>query len=109
MASGEWLQSSGELDTYWPLAQDEAEFYPLDRLLAAARVQCEAFAPTVPEGEVPENYRVAQAMQTRALFRSQRAGGGDQFGADGMTVTVFPMDWTVKALLRPKKGAPKVR
>jgi len=72
-------------------------------LLAAARTQCEAFAPALEEGEdVPENYRLAQALQARALYRSGIAGSGDQIGPDGLTVTVFPMDWTVKRLLRPE-------
>jgi hypothetical protein len=42
-------------------------------------------------------------MQARAVYNSVKAGSGDQVGPDGLTVTVYPMDWNVKNLLRPRK------
>jgi len=93
-------------EVYWPAGIAEFDdLQSLEVLLAAARAQCEAFAPRLPEGApVPETYRLAQAMQARALFRSTITGDGDQtVGADGHRVTVFPLDWTIKALLRPKR------
>lgn len=51
---------------------------------------------------VPDRLVLAQVMQARALYRSALAGSGDGIGADGLSVTVFPMDWTVKNLLRPR-------
>lgn len=107
---GEWLSTGQDLLDRWPGAADEADEFTLEALLAAARTQCEAFAPKLGWDEpVPAHYLMAQAMQARALWRAQKVGSGDQIGGDGMTVTVFPMDWTVKALLRPKKGVPTVR
>lgn len=47
-------------------------------------------------------------MQARALYRAGVAGSGENIGEDGFTVTVHPMDWTVKALLRPPSGIPVV-
>ena len=106
MAASGWV-TVGDVEIYWPHAHDEVEVTALTSLLAAAQEQCEAFAPTLPEGTaIPEGWRVAHAMQARALWRSSVAGSGNQIGADGMTITVFPMDWTVKALLRPKRGVP---
>ncbi|TDE91585.1 hypothetical protein EXU48_15680 [Occultella glacieicola] len=101
-------------DAYWPscplVPADEVDAKALDRLLTSARIQCEEFAPTLAEGaDVPENWRLAQAFQARALYRSARAGSQDRLGEDGLAVTVFPMDWTVKNLLRPKRGKFVVR
>lgn len=63
-------------------------------------------APVEPGIVVPENYVAAQVLQCRALVRAGVVGSGDQTGGYGETVTVFPMDWTVKALLRPRRGKP---
>ena len=112
MTSG-WLTSDFDLEGYWPEAVDEfgASGSPaLDSLLDAARIQCEAYAPALPEGaDVPETWRRAQALQARALHRSAIARDGDRIGVDGVAVTVFPMDWTVKRLLRPQRGKAWVR
>lgn len=109
----------------WVDSGDIAERYPwaqqvlpedLEDALAASYEQCLAFvngrdpldardADGQPVG-VPKRYELAQVKQARALIRADYAGdGGTQLGPDDMPVTVFPMDWTVKALLRPRKGA----
>ena len=101
-----WLSGSGDarLDILWSGALDYAPDY-LDFVLHCAAVQCAAFAPAIPDGQpVPQNYVAAQALQARALARAGVAGSGDQTGGYGDTVTVFPMDWQVKNLLRPRKG-----
>jgi hypothetical protein len=82
-----------------------------ERYLRSAYEQCVDFlphkrvdgvlAPVVPD-PVPERFRLAQILQARALYNSVIAGPGDSMGADGQSVTVFPMDWSVKNLLRPK-------
>ena len=92
----------------WPgvgdgLGADDLLFF----VFKVARIQCERFAPALPEGAaVPENYVAAQVMQARALVRAGITGSGDQSGGYGETVAVFPMDWTVKNLLRPRRGRP---
>lgn len=102
-----WLTAKDEKTSeLWPGAFDLTES-ELETYLEAARVQCEAFAPALPENtEPPANYILAQALQARAIARATIAGSGDTLGGYGDTVTVFPMDWTVKNLLRPKKGRP---
>ena len=72
-------------------------------LLTASFVQCAEFVgfEVIPEGTDPQRFKLAQLMQARALHRSTVAGSNNQFGAE-FPVTVFPMDWTVKTLLRPK-------
>lgn len=52
----------------------------------------------------PVNYKQAQLLQARGIWQSTMANVRDQSGPDQFPVTVFPMDWTVKALLRPKRG-----
>lgn len=78
--------------------------------LQAAYEQCVAFAPALADDvdEVPARYIRAQVQQARALWRSLSAGDDNGLGPDGLTVTVFPMDWTVKALLRPRRGRPVI-
>lgn len=106
----------GTVSRYWPGAVD-LDPDELDALLTSSAIQCDAYAPkltftdtavdgttTEYEDYAPENYLHGQALQARALYRSTMAGSGDQIGVDGQTVTIFPMDWTVKALLRPKRG-----
>lgn len=94
----------------WADSADEAG--DLDDALLAAHGQCVDFlnGRTVPRGpEEAARWRLAQVMQARALIRAQTTGANDTQGMDGMSVTVFPMDWTVKNLLRPKKGRPRFR
>lgn len=78
--------------------------------LQAAYEQCVAYAPELADGQtaIPARLAKAQLMQARAIWRSITSGDDNALGPDGMTVTVFPMDWTVKALLRPKRGVPNV-
>lgn len=97
---------SGLVDT-WPGCLDLAD-EALDLYLQAARTQCEAFAPPLEGQEVPAGYRLAQALQARALARAGVVGSGDSDGFGDQVVTLFPMDWTVKNLLRPKSGRPLV-
>ncbi|KQQ22878.1 hypothetical protein ASF48_07000 [Rathayibacter sp. Leaf299] len=76
-------------------------------VLEAAREQCEEFAPAY-SGPVPIRYRQAQLVQARALWQSVKSNGQSQIGGEGFAVTVFPMDWSVKKLLRPLRGRPVV-
>lgn len=93
----------GSAQERWPDAPVDDE--DLNDLLETARIQCEAYAPAV-SGEVPVNYRQAQLMQARNLWQSIKADPGGQIGADGLAIPVFPLDWVVKNLLRPKRGVP---
>lgn len=95
------------LGVLWAGAAD----YAADDLafpLYVAAIQCERFAPALADNApVPEHYIAGQVLQTRALVRAGIAGSGDQTGGYGeQTVTVFPLDWTVKQLLRPRRGRP---
>lgn len=100
-----WLDPE-EVTTRHAWAGDLDEDELVD-VLAAAYEQCEAFlngrVPADPT-TAPARLRLAQTLQAQALARAGYAGRDDSVGIDGMTVTVFPMDWTVKNLLRPRRG-----
>lgn len=76
--------------------------------LQSAYEQCVDFAPALADDvvDIPRRYVQAQIMQARALWRSVTAGDDNGVGPADLTVTVFPMDWTVKNLLRPRQGRP---
>ncbi|GAA2172421.1 hypothetical protein GCM10009846_10290 [Agrococcus versicolor] len=81
--------------------QDDARLFDL---LAVAREQCEAYAPVLPLGApVPLRYRQAQLLQARNVWNASRTDpGASTMGADGFQVTVYPLDWTVQQMLRPR-------
>lgn len=111
MAIVGWVETTTDLVDWMDAPTDDVV---LARYLSAAHEQCLAFlphardeltgvlAPVVPE-PVPGRFVLAQVMQARALYRSALAGSDNEIGPDGIAVTVFPMDWTVKNLLRPKR------
>ena len=77
----------------------------LAQILDAAKLQCLAYAPALAVGAlVPVNYLHAQLMQARALYQSVIANQQDNVGVDGFQVRVFPLDFTIRALLRPKRA-----
>ncbi|MFT3832876.1 MAG: hypothetical protein QM711_06085 [Micropruina sp.] len=104
---GAWITESTDprLGVLWPGSADYGD--DLELPLTVAALQCAEFAPVLPVGApTPPNWVAAQILQCRALVRAGIVGSGDQVGGYGETVTVFPMDWTVKNLLRPRKGRP---
>lgn len=107
-----WVDPATDLDEWADAPLDEDI---LARYLTAGHEQCEAYLPHIIDADtglgtpvvpdpVPARLVLAQIMQARALYRAALAGSGDQIGPDGLTVTVWPMDRTVKALLRPRRG-----
>lgn len=107
-----WIDTEADAELLVELWPDSATLSSetLAVVLGAAQEQCEHYAPALAEGAtVPDGWRVALLMQARAVHRSLIAGGGDQIGIDGIAVTVYPMDRTVKGLLRPRRGVPGVK
>lgn len=97
-----WV-TQDQAERHWPDAANLDEETLVD-YLEAAYEQCLEFLNGREPSVLLHRHRLAQIMQARALARSTSAGSGDQVGPDGLTVTVFPMDWTVKNLLRPRRG-----
>lgn len=82
----------------------------LEQMLEAVHEQCVEYAPALTEGApVPQRYVEAEVLQLRQLYQAwQRDGDVLGFG-DGFAVRVRPLGEDVKALLRPRRGKPRVR
>lgn len=75
------------------------------QILESAKTQCLDYAPALQPGAgIPLNYVQAQLMQARALYQSVIANQNDNIGIEGFAVRVFPLDFTIRALLRPKRA-----
>lgn len=107
-----WKFIVQEIDGWLSLEQARAQWAdaPLDdvflfQLLDTAKEQCLAYAPALLLGApVPARYIQAQLTQARALYQSTIANQNDNVGIEGFTVRVFPLDFTIRAMLRPKKA-----
>lgn len=104
-AASQWV-SLTQARVMWADAPDDdvALFHVLD----AAHTAVIEYAPAIEEGSpIPPSYRQAQLMQARSIWTAQRGDkDGSQFGAEGIVIPVFPLDWHVRQLLRPKTGVP---
>lgn len=75
----------------------------LHRILDVARDQVEAYAPDIdPAASFPERYRQAQLVQARNTFNASLTNGDQQTDVGGFVVTIRPLDWAVKQLIRPQ-------
>jgi len=87
----------------------------LGMLLDTAREQVLAFAPApAPLPEVgpapgpPPRYVLAQLMQVRNLWNAGRVNGDGDTGGEGFTFRPYPLDNTIKAVIRPIDWKPDV-
>lgn len=99
---GAWLTADDAelLGHLWPDAPVGADV--LELYLDAAREACEAYAPPVPTAGVPSSWRIAQAYQARNTYNAGAAAPGGDLDGGGYGITAYPLDWTVRQLLRPK-------
>ncbi len=99
-----WNQYRPAVEEVWPEAAG-IDGALVDRLLSVANALCVAYAPVLPEGaEVPDNYRVAEALQARDLWSKLKGGNAETYGMDGQEIPVYPLVMTVRSLLRPKSS-----
>lgn len=94
-ARAEWHQAPDTDVTLWTV-------------LETARIDCEAYAPKLNGRPVPVNYRAAQLAQARNTLNAGRVNPAGEYGQESFSLSPFPLDWKVKALLRPKRGVPVV-
>lgn len=90
----------------------------LGQIVAAARNQVVSLPPLpvklapgeepveLPAGQIPDHWALGHLMQIQALVKSNKVGPGDVSGPEGFTVRVYPMDWNIKAVLRPPTTDP---
>lgn len=104
--------------TTWATPTDARNLWqgaPLDddlltEWLAGAQTSCEAYAPALLDADpVPPNYTQAVVLQARAVYEAaNRDGDVIGFEPTGYAIRVRPLDGTVKQLLRPRRGVPRV-
>ena len=84
----------------------------LYRLLASARVAVQSWGREVGEAvERPtDNLVDAQQAQARNTWNAVKSDPANQgIGDEGFVLRPFPLDWTVKNLIRPQSAKPVVR
>lgn len=95
------------LDVLWADAPQSDTV--LSSLLTSAQRDCMAFlgVPTdtvlSTDDFVAESWKQAVIVQARGRYRSLVAGGAESIGAD-FPITIHPLDWAAKQLLKPKSG-----
>lgn len=91
----------------WREAPDDDELLTL--YLTTAEEQVTEFAPADFETEHEERFLLAVLLQLRNLWNANKvdpASGG--YGDEGFSFTAFPMDWSVKNIIRPKRAVPVI-
>lgn len=108
-----WI-SIDEARDWWRDAPHDDEY--LQMLLDVAGQQVLAYGPyavriAIEEGlAVPNHYRVAQLAQTRNIWNASKLDPSGTIGGDpGFSFTPFPLDWTIKQIIRPKTAKPVLR
>jgi hypothetical protein len=99
------------IESVWadaPVAEEERPALVL--FLGSAQDQCLDYldADLTEETVVLDSWKLALILQCRALWQSAVTDPNGRVGEGEFQVTVYPMDWTVKNLLRPKRGIPVV-
>ena len=61
-------------------------------------------AAAVPDTDIPDGHRWAHLAHARNIWNAQKANPAGTLGDDqqGFAITPFPMDWSVRARLRPR-------
>ncbi len=104
-----WLTDEQAIALWADAANLEPDVLTL--LLDSAYEDCVEFLPCLPEGEdyadmATPSRMLAQAYQAKSRYNALLAGNDGAVGPEGNSLTLFPLDWQVKQLLRPKKGRP---
>jgi len=107
--------------TRWANAADARAIWPdaptggaeedalLERLLDAAQEVCAAYAPVLADGAaIPARYREAVCQQARAIWQNMERDGDVIGFGDNYAVRVRPLEPSVKGLLRPATGKPRI-
>lgn len=87
--------------------EDDTRLYDL---LQTSRIQVLEFAPALALGApVPVNYKAAELAQARNIWNASITDpNSGQMNGDGYQVPVYPLDWNVKQMIRPRRAVPVV-
>jgi hypothetical protein len=79
-------------------------------ILETAQEQVLAFAPVLADGEaIPNRWVYAQLKQAENLWNAGRVSSGGDLGIEQYSFTPRPLDKTIKNIIRPQNGRPRVR
>lgn len=117
MPTGKWL-TDDEIADLW---EDDAPDEPmLSMVCAAARSDCRRYAERPissldsdadddgEQADLIQSFHTAQFMQTRNTWNASRVDPDGSTGEGDFVVRPFPLDWQVKAKLRPRGGIPAI-
>lgn len=105
MAFNGWM----DLDTaraWWSDAPaDDAMLY---MILRNARTAIEAWAPKLPADSPapPAHYTQGQLLQAQAIATLGQTNPQEEVGFEQMSTRVYPLDWNIKQLVRPRSAVP---
>lgn len=83
----------------------------LEVLLEVAKSEVLAFAPALAEADAntpPVSYVYAQIQHAQNKLNASRVGPGGDVGDGTFALSPFPLDWSIRQTLRPKRGIPRV-
>ena len=102
-----WLDAdtdAAQILILWPDAPGDVDGV-LTMYLDAAQDACTAYAPArTSYADIPESWRLAQAMQAANVYNASLAAPGGDIDGGGFGLTAHPLDWQVKQLLRPRRA-----
>jgi hypothetical protein len=109
----EWM-TPDEVRERWRDAPANEDY--LLEVMDTAKVQVLTYGPAAiavaiaaDPAAVPESYRLAHLVQTRNLWNAVKSDPMNQgIGDEGFIIRPFPMDWTVKNMVRPLSAKPVV-
>jgi hypothetical protein len=106
-----WVTADQAADPAFSPWADAAKLDPalVQRLLDAAQVQCETFAPELPADATPgASYQLAVIYQARELYAAAKRDGDLVGGDSAYPIRARPLTGAVQSLLRPQRGRPLV-
>jgi hypothetical protein len=100
-------------------AQDEWPDAPVDEdggtsrlstILEAAKDAVLSYAPEqeVVPVDIPAGWREAQLKQAQNIWNASKASPSGDFDGGQYGLSTFPLDWSVRQLIRPKRGRPVI-
>lgn len=102
-----WLTLAGVRQQWRDAPANDVQLW---RLLDVAREQVVAWAPKPVSTPPPLRFTTAQFTQARNIWNALKADPSNlAIGDEGLLIRPFPLDWTVKAIIRPKVAKPVVR
>jgi len=100
-----WL-TPAEVRGLWADAPYDDEM--LEMIVDAAAIQLDAFVPLYPVVQATAAWKLAHLMQIKNLWNAGKTDPAGTYGEEGFAFRPYPLDWQIKALIRPKSAVPVV-